>query len=219
MWLDESDEYSRTKHHNGALAVGVPGTVAGFWKSHQLYGSQDWERLLRPAVGLAQDGFELTDRLARGLRRLVEGRGADYAGTLTYFSNNGRPYSSGSRLTQADLGRTLERIALEGRDGFYAGETARLLVAEMELETTELASWLLDAPPPLATAEAAPPVPPVDCVLAPPLPELALPPALLLVSSSMPLCVPLAAHAALMTSERNANRWCWVGDMITAIMP
>jgi hypothetical protein len=94
-----------------------------------------------------------------------------------------------------------------------------LLVAEMELETTELASWLLDAPPPLATAEAAPPVPPVDCVLAPPLPELALPPALLLVSSSMPLCVPLAAHAALMTSERNANRWCWVGDMITAIMP
>ncbi len=132
MWLDESGEYSRTQHHNSALAVGVPGTVAGFWKAHQLYGSQDWERLLRPAVGLAQDGFELTDRLARGLRRLVEGRGADYAGTLTYFSNNGRPYSSGSRLTQADLGRTLERIALEGRDGFYAGETARLLVAEIE---------------------------------------------------------------------------------------
>ena len=132
MWLDESGEYSRTKHHNSALAVGVPGTVAGFWKAYQLYGSQDWERLLRPAVDLARDGFELTDRLARGLRNLVVGRGAAYEGTLAYFSDNGRPYSSGDRLTQADLGRTLERIALEGRDGFYAGETARLLVAEIE---------------------------------------------------------------------------------------
>ena len=132
MWLDESGEYSRTRHHNSALAVGVPGTVAGFWKAHQLYGSQNWERLVRPAIGLARDGFDLTDRLARGLRRLVEGRGANYDATLTYFSNNGRPYSSGNRLTQADLGRTLERIALEGRDGFYAGETARLLVAEIE---------------------------------------------------------------------------------------
>ena len=120
------------KHHNGPLAVGVPGTVAGFWKAHQLYGSQEWEWLLRPAVDLARDGFNLTDRLARGLRRLVSGRGTDYEGTLTYFSNNGRPYSAGDRLTQADLGRTLERIALDGRDGFYAGETARLLVAEME---------------------------------------------------------------------------------------
>ncbi len=132
MWLDESGEYSRTKHHNGALAVGVPGTVAGFWKAHQLYGGQDWERLLRPAIGLARDGFELTDRLARGLRRLVTGRGAAYEGTVADFSNEGRPHASGDRLTQADLARTLERIALEGRDGFYAGETARLLVAEME---------------------------------------------------------------------------------------
>ena len=132
MWLDESGEYSRTKHHNSGLAVGVPGTVAGFWKAHQLYGSQEWEWLLRPAVDLARDGFNLTDRLARGLRRLVSGRGADYEGTLANFSNNGRPYSAGDRLTQADLGRTLERIALDGRDGFYAGETARLLVAEME---------------------------------------------------------------------------------------
>ena len=117
MWLDESGEYSRTKHHNGPLAVGVPGTVAGFWKAHQLYGSQEWEWLLRPAVDLARDGFNLTDRLARGLRRLVSGRGTNYEGTLTYFSNNGRPYSAGDRLTQADLGRTLERIALDGREG------------------------------------------------------------------------------------------------------
>ena len=134
MWLDDSGEYSRTKHHRGALAVGVPGTVAGFWKAHQLYGSQDWENLVRPAIGLALDGFVLTDRLARSLRGFVTGRGAAYEATMNSFSNEGRPYSSGDRLIQTDLGRTLERIALEGHDGFYAGETARLLVAEMERE-------------------------------------------------------------------------------------
>ena len=134
MWLDDSGEYSRTKHHRGALAVGVPGTVAGFWKAHQLYGSQDWESLVRPAIGLALDGFVLTDRLARSLRGFVTGRGAAYEATMNSFSNEGRPYSSGDRLLQTDLGRTLERIALEGHDGFYAGETARLVVAEMERE-------------------------------------------------------------------------------------
>mgnify|MGYP001243183808 CR=1 FL=1 len=134
MWLDESGEYSRTKHHRGALSVGVPGTVAGFWKAHQLYGSQDWEGLVRPAIGLARDGFELTDRLARTLRSFVTGRGAAYEATAASYSNGGRPYSSGDRIIQEDLGHTLERIAAEGRDGFYAGETARLLVAEMERE-------------------------------------------------------------------------------------
>ena len=132
MWLDESGEYSRTKHHNSAVAVGVPGTVAGLWKAHQLYGGREWERLLRPAVVLAREGFELTDRLARSLGNFVTGRGAAYDGTVAYFSMNGRPYAAGERLIQADLARTLERIALDGSDGFYAGETARLLVGEME---------------------------------------------------------------------------------------
>ncbi len=132
MWLDDSGEYSRTKHHSSPVAVGVPGTVAGFWKAHQLYGNRDWERLVRPAVGLARDGFEITDDLASSLRRFVTGKGAAYEATVAYFSDNGRPYSAGDRLIQTDLGLTLERIALDGGQGFYSGETARLLVAEME---------------------------------------------------------------------------------------
>ncbi len=132
MWLDDSGDYSRTTHHNSARAVGVPGTVAGLWKAHQLYGDQDWERLVRPAITLARDGFELTERLAGGLERLIEGRGADYRGTVRAFSKDGFAYSPGELLVQMDLSHTLERIASDGRDGFYAGETARLLVEEME---------------------------------------------------------------------------------------
>ena len=132
MWLDESGEYSRTKHHNSHMAVGVPGTVAGFWKAHRLYGSQEWRRLLSPASVLARDGFDITPRLARGLQRLIEGRGANYEGTVASFSMDGRPLDPEYRLVQTDLARTMERIANDGRDGFYKGETARLLVAEME---------------------------------------------------------------------------------------
>ena len=94
MWLDESGEYSRTKHHNSHMAVGVPGTVAGFWKAHRLYGGQEWRRLVSPAVGLARDGFEISERLARGLKRLVEGRGAAYVGTVASFSMDGRPFEA-----------------------------------------------------------------------------------------------------------------------------
>ncbi len=132
MWLDESGEYSRTTHHNSHLAVGVPGTVAGFWKAHRLYGSQEWRRSVSPAISLARDGFPVSARLAGGLRSLVEGRGAAYEGTVAAFSMDGRPLEAGSLLVQADLARTLERIAADGSDGFYKGETARLLVAEME---------------------------------------------------------------------------------------
>jgi gamma-glutamyltranspeptidase/glutathione hydrolase len=132
MWLDESGEYSRTKHHDSHMAVGVPGTVAGFWKAHRLYGSEEWRRLVLPATGLARDGFDITPRLARGLQRLVEGRGSAYEGTVASFSMDGRPLDPGFRLVQTDLARTMDRIADDGRDGFYKGETARLLVAEME---------------------------------------------------------------------------------------
>jgi len=132
MWLDESGEYSRTKHHNSHMAVGVPGTVAGFWKAHRLYGGAEWRRLVSPASSLARDGFDITERLARGLSRLVEGRGAAYEGTVASFSMDGRPLDPGYRLVQTDLARTMDRIADDGRDGFYKGETARLLVAEME---------------------------------------------------------------------------------------
>ena len=130
MFTDGTGEYSREIHHDSHRAVGVPGTVAGFWKAHALYGSEDWASLVSPAVTLARDGFPLTERLARGLRGLVERR-TEYPATVAAFSKDGEPYETGEILRQPDLARTLGRIMREGRDGFYEGETARLLAAEM----------------------------------------------------------------------------------------
>lgn len=129
MWLDENGEYSSERHHDSHLAVGVPGTVAGFDKAHRLYGHADWSSLVEPSVALARDGFELSDALARSLANFV-GR-TPYEASVAAFSKNGTPYEAGELLRQPDLAGTLERIRDHGRDGFYRGETARLLAEEM----------------------------------------------------------------------------------------
>lgn len=130
MFVGPDGEYSRTLHHDSHLAVGVPGTVAGFEKAHRLHGSADWHTLVRPSVELAREGFVLSERLARSLASFV-GR-SRYAATVAAFSRDGEPYEAGDVFRQPDLAASLERIMREGAEGFYGGETARLLVAEME---------------------------------------------------------------------------------------
>ncbi len=132
MFLDEDGEYSPEVHHNSHVAVGVPGTVAGFAAAHEAYGGgAPWSELVSPAIGLARDGFEVTPGLAASLARVLP-RLEPYPASVAAFSRGGRPYREGDVFRQPDLGRTLERIRDSGRDGFYRGETARLLVAEME---------------------------------------------------------------------------------------
>lgn len=130
MFVGEDGEYSYQIHHRSHLAVGVPGTVAGFELAHERYGRASWRDLVDPAVILARDGFEVSERLARSLEGRLEAF-EDYPATHAQFSRGGEPYRAGEMLVQSDLAGTLERIRDEGRDGFYAGTTARLLAEEM----------------------------------------------------------------------------------------
>ena len=131
MYLDEDknviDGLSRTGH----LAAGVPGSVDGMVRAHEKYGSLPWEDLLQPAIDLAADGFELTEREARGLNRFQENYLDVNTVTPEFLVKDGG-WEAGDMVYMQDLARTLERIRDQGRDGFYAGETADLLVAEME---------------------------------------------------------------------------------------
>ncbi len=131
MWLDDHGEYSSEIHHRSYRSVGVPGTVAGFDKAHRLFGHLDWEDLVRPAVELAADGFELSEGLAGSIGRFVEGRGSNHRATVAALSNDGTPYRPGDTWKQRDLAGTLTRIMRDRRDGFYKGETARLIAEEM----------------------------------------------------------------------------------------
>ena len=130
MFVGEDGEYSNRIHHRSHLAVGVPGTVAGFALAHERYGRAAWEELVNPSVALARDGFEVSDRLAASLEGRLEAF-RDYPATYAQFSKDGEPYRAGESLVQADLAATLERIRDQGHEGFYAGETARLLAEEM----------------------------------------------------------------------------------------
>ena len=131
MFVGEDGEYSFRIHHRSHLAVGVPGTVAGFALAHEKYGAAAWADLVDPAVGLARDGFEVSERLAASLSGRLEAF-QDYPATYAQFSRNGEPYQAGETLVQSDLAATLERIRDQGRDGFYRGVTARLVAEEME---------------------------------------------------------------------------------------
>ena len=131
MFLDSAGNYSGRIHHDSHIAVGVPGTVAGLAAAHAKYGKSSWSELVRPSVRLAETGFLMTPTLANSLRAYLSAFKA-YPGSMSAYSKNGAAYQAGEVFKQPDLARTLSRIMLEGRDGFYRGETARLLVAEMK---------------------------------------------------------------------------------------
>jgi gamma-glutamyltranspeptidase/glutathione hydrolase len=114
----------------GHLAAGVPGTVAGLWEAYRRFGSLTWNRLLQPAIDLAA-GFELRERQIATLVASQNGiRQNEEAARI--FLPEGRVPQVGDTLRQFDLAETLTRIQALGAADFYEGETADLLVAEME---------------------------------------------------------------------------------------
>jgi gamma-glutamyltranspeptidase/glutathione hydrolase len=119
------DDPSLTGHRSS----GVPGSVAGMYAAHQRFGSLPWAELLQPAIHLAE-GMVVHERLATSLRSYAS-RLSRSPATAAIFLPNGQPPRVGDRLTQPDLAATLTRIARSGHDGFYSGETARLIAAEM----------------------------------------------------------------------------------------
>jgi gamma-glutamyltranspeptidase / glutathione hydrolase len=129
MYLDAAGELTEASVL-GHLAAGVPGTVMGMWEAHRRYGTLPWRALVEPAVELA-DGFEVHERYARSIRgsRSALSR---FDTTRETFLPGGEPPEVGSLFRQPELAATLRRILEEGPDGFYRGETAELIVAEME---------------------------------------------------------------------------------------
>ncbi len=129
MFLDDAGELTDASTV-GHLAVGVPGTVAGLWEAHRRYGTLPWAELVAPAMGLAE-GFEVRERQARSFAQNEEALRL-YPATEATFLPQGRPPEIGEIFRQDELAATLGRIASRGRDGFYQGRTADLIVEEME---------------------------------------------------------------------------------------
>ncbi len=129
MYLDEAGELSEASTV-GHLAVGVPGVVAGLWEAHRRFGTLEWQALVDPAIELAE-GFVVRERQARQLRMAGENLQI-FPATAATFLPGGKAPGVGETFRQPDLAATLKGIGLNGRDGFYLGSTADLIVAEME---------------------------------------------------------------------------------------
>jgi gamma-glutamyltranspeptidase/glutathione hydrolase len=123
--------YDANIHHSSHVSVGVPGTVAGLYLAWKEHGKLPWERLLAPAIKLAEDGFALSKELAGSLRRALL-RMEKYPASVRQFSKNGVPYEPGETLKQPELASTLRRIAQDGPARFYEGETAALIERDMQ---------------------------------------------------------------------------------------
>jgi gamma-glutamyltranspeptidase/glutathione hydrolase len=132
MYLDAEGNVVGDLSLRGHLASGVPGSVDGMVAAWERYGSLPWAELLAPAIALARDGFGLGWQEANSLNR-SKARFEEFPGSARSFTKpDGQPWAEGDRLIQPDLAATLDRIAEQGRDGFYDGETAKLIVEEMQ---------------------------------------------------------------------------------------
>ncbi len=114
----------------GHRAAGVPGSVAGLREACRKYGRLPWTKILAPALRLAREGVVVNGRFASTLR-YDSVRLARFESSRRLFFPGGNALAEGSRWKNPDLAATLERIAMLGSDGFYAGPTADSIVAEM----------------------------------------------------------------------------------------
>lgn len=131
MFLDAEGNVDRNLAVNSLQASGVPGSVAGLLDALERHGTMDREQVLAPAIRLAEEGIVLNQDL---VGQFAENMSAfrEHPASLAVFSKDGTPYAVGDIWRQPDLAQTLKRIASGGRDGFYQGETAALIIAEMQ---------------------------------------------------------------------------------------
>ncbi|MDO8365917.1 MAG: gamma-glutamyltransferase [Saprospiraceae bacterium] len=130
MYLDSAENVIQNKSRLGALACGVPGTVDGMWQAQFYHGRLNWGEVVTPAIELAENGFQITEQEANQLNveKLTFARHCSLSPAFVKYEG----WKAGEWLIQKELAQTLRRIAGDGRDGFYSGATAVLIVKEME---------------------------------------------------------------------------------------
>ncbi len=131
MYLNKNGKANTNLSQNGRLAVGIPGSVAGFFATLK-HCNLPMEKLIQPAVDLAEKGFAITEQEARLLNSHKE-YFQKYNKTSNAFIKN-EVWKSGDILMQKELAETLKLIQKVGLKGFYEGKTAELLVSEIKKE-------------------------------------------------------------------------------------
>ncbi len=131
MYLDSTGRVIAGKSRLGVFACGVPGTVDGMWEAHHKYGRMRWDSLINPAIALAEKGFQVTAQEAQNLNkeRINFLRNSSMVPAFVKITQE---WVAGDWLIQKELAVTLRTLVSGGRDGFYKGHVARMIVHEIK---------------------------------------------------------------------------------------
>ncbi|PHR13048.1 MAG: gamma-glutamyltransferase [Aequorivita sp.] len=124
MYLDKEGNVIAEKSTDGALAVGVPGSIAGIFAVHEKFGTLPMEILLKPVIDLANNGYVITAKQKARFEEFKE----EFEKTNGESSIFTEIYEQGDTLKNIALANTLSRIAKNGRSEFYAGDTGEKMI-------------------------------------------------------------------------------------------
>ena len=128
MYLDKDGNPVKGASLDGYLAVGVPGSVAGFEMAREKYGKLSRQDLMAPAIAYAKDGFILNQGDAASFAGSADRLAKDPAAAAAFLKSDSKPYGIGERLVQPDLAASLSAISEKGPDAFYKGAIADAIV-------------------------------------------------------------------------------------------
>jgi gamma-glutamyltranspeptidase / glutathione hydrolase len=126
MYLGTDGQVIENRSLVGNQAVGIPGSVHGMAAAHRRFGRLTWAQVLAPAIKLARDGFLPVPQMIRIYQESIASLGA-----ITNLAAHFGALQAGVSFKQPELAATLERIATDGPAGFYSGQTANQIVAQM----------------------------------------------------------------------------------------
>ncbi|MCS3869013.1 gamma-glutamyltranspeptidase/glutathione hydrolase [Chryseobacterium ginsenosidimutans] len=129
MYIDKNGKANTDLSQNGRLAVGIPGSVAGFFATLK-YCKLPMNQLIQPAIDLAEKGFSITEQEASLLNANKEYFQQHNKSSIVFVKET--PWKMGDILVQKELAETLKLIQKQGLKGFYEGKTAEYLVSEMK---------------------------------------------------------------------------------------
>jgi gamma-glutamyltranspeptidase/glutathione hydrolase len=128
MYLDENGNVIKNLSTVGSMAVGVPGTIAGIFEAQRKFGKLDVKTILKPVIALAQNGYAVTRKQAKRFNAYDSIFLAVNKKQILFNKN----IKAGDTIKNIALANTLTRISELGRDEFYNGETAKILIAYLK---------------------------------------------------------------------------------------
>nr|WP_233532248.1 gamma-glutamyltransferase [Antrihabitans sp. YC2-6] len=136
QWISDTDRtLPKPDARASGRSIGVPGAVRMLELAHQEHGRKQWRELFDPAISLADQGLEISPRLAQQIAESAPNLAVDPAARDYFLLPDGKPKPAGEKLTNPAMAKTLGAIASDGANAFYTGSIAQAIVDATDTST------------------------------------------------------------------------------------